>query len=512
MSGGATSETMAADDRASTGAGSIGRPGLVARVGLPQLLILALALRLCALAIATPAHPDEVFQYLETAHRLVFGQGVVTWEWRYGMRGWLLPLLVAGPMWLGGVLAPGSGLYLFLAKFVATLASLSVVWVAWRLGERLSRLHAQVAAFVAAIWFEFVYFAPHVMSETAGVLLILPAAWLLVDKARWSTPRLALASALLAAAVTIRFQYAPAVAALAVAACVFDLRRCWLPLLVGGAVGLLPSILADLAMGATPFAWVLENVRLNLIENRAANYSVSGPLGYLGEAWPRTALWAVPLIGLAAIGARRYPALAWMAVVNLVFHSLIAHKEYRFILLSVAATVLLAAIGTADWVAHVERKDGPKPARERLSFLLVVWVLASISCGLGGFRDQWMKFRPEMQLYTRLRGDPSLCGLAVYRHDWSVTGGYAHLHRVTPMFLFDDKDAGRPAANLASSAAAFNTVLAAPGLAGELPAGFASMACEGRGPRRMCLYRRAGSCDPAPSRFEINAVLRRIDQ
>jgi len=492
--------------------GGVSLSRLFVRVGLPHLLILALALRLCALAIATPAHPDEVFQYLETAHRLVFGQGVVTWEWRYGMRGWLLPLLVAGPMWLGGVLAPGSGLYLFLPKFVATLASLSVVWVAWRLGERLSRLHAQVAGFVAAIWFEFVYFAPHVMSETAGVLLILPAAWLLVDKARWSTPRLVLASALLAAAVTIRFQYAPAVAALAVAACLFDIRRCWLPLLVGGAVGLLPSILADLAMGATPFAWVLENVRLNLIENRAANYSVSGPLGYLGEAWPRTALWAVPLIGLAAIGARRYPALAWMAVVNLVFHSLIAHKEYRFILLSVAATVLLAAIGTADWVAHVERKDGPKPARERLSFLLVVWVLASITCSLGAFRSQWLMLRSEMQLYTRLRDDPALCGLAVYRHHWAITGGYAYLHRATPMLLFEDQDVGRPAANLAANTPAFNTIMADPAYAPQLPAGFGEIGCEGRESDRMCLYRRPGACMVSASPFDANNMLQRLDQ
>jgi len=511
MTFGDPSGAIEAHDRAAA-KGSVSLSRLFARVGLPHLLILALALRLCALAVATPAHPDEVFQYLETAHRLVFGQGVVTWEWRYGMRGWLLPLLVAGPMWLGGVLAPGSGLYLFLPKLVATLASLAVVWVAWRLGERLSRLHAQVAGFVAAIWFEFVYFAPHVLSETAGVLLILPAAGLLVDKTRWNTPRLVLAGALLSVAVSIRFQYAPAVAALALAACVFDIRRCWLPLLAGAVLGLLPSVLADLAMGATPFAWVLENVRLNLIEHRAESFSTSGPLGYLGEAWPRTALWAVPLIGLAAIGARRYPALAWMAVVNLVFHSLIAHKEYRFILLSVAATVLLAAIGTADWVAHVERKDGPKPARERLSFLLVVWVLASVSCSLGGFRSQWLMLRSEMHLYTRLRGDPALCGLAVYRHHWAITGGYAYLHRATPMLLFEDQDAGRPAANLAANRAAFNTIMADPAYAPQLPAGFGELDCEGRGSDRMCLYRRPGACTASASPFDANAMLRRLDQ
>jgi hypothetical protein len=511
MSGGDLSGTMAAGDRLERDAGGLALPGALARIGLPHLLLLALALRLAVLTIATPAHPDEVFQYLETAHRLVFGQGVVTWEWRAGMRGWLLPLLVSGPMWLGGLLAPHSGLYLFLPKLVATLASLVVVWVAWRLGERVSRLHAQVAGFAAAIWYDFVYFAPHVLSETVGDLLILPAAWLLIDKPRWTWPRLMLAGALLAAAVTIRFQYAPAVAALAVAACVRDLRRCWLPVLVGGLIGLLPSIVADLAMGATPFAWVLQNVQLNLIEHRAESFSTSGPLGYVGEVWPRMALLAVPLIVLAAVGARRYPAIAAMAVVNLIFHSLIAHKEYRFILLSVVAAVLLAAIGTVDWAHHDERTRGPKAGRERLRFLLVVWVLASLSCTVGAYRLQWMKFRPEMQLYTRLRNDPALCGVAIYRHDWSVTGGYAYLHRATPMFLFDDKD-GHVAAQLAASAPAFNTVLTAPGLAREIPAAFASIGCEDGAPERLCLYRRPGPCASGPNRFEINKVLRRIDQ
>ncbi len=512
MSGGNSSGTIAAGDRAEAALGSIRLPGLLARVGLPHLLLLALALRLAVLAIATPAHPDEVFQYLETAHRIVFGQGVVTWEWRAGMRGWLLPVLVSGPMWLGAALDPHGGLYLLLPKLVATVASLVVVAVAWRLGERLSRLHAQVAGFVAAIWYDFIYFAPHVVSETVGDLLILPAAWLLIDRARWTWPRLALAGALLTAAITVRFQYAPAVAALVVASCISDLRRCWQPILVGGVVGLLPSVLSDLAMGAVPFAWALENVQLNLIEHRAASFSASGPFGYVLEAWPRMALWIIPLTGLAAIGARRYPALAWMAAVNLIFHSLIAHKEYRFVLVSLVAGVLLAAIGTVEWAHYDERKGGLKAGRARLRFLLVVWVLASLSCTFGAYRLQWMKFRPEIQLYTRLRADPALCGMAIYRHDWSVTGGYAYLHRATPMLLFDDKDGGRSAEHVAASVPAFNTIMAAPAYAPELPAAFANVGCEGRGRWRMCLYRRSGACDPSPSAFEMNTVLKRLDE
>ena len=43
----------------------------------------ALALRI-GLAVGSPNifFPDEIFQTLEPAHRLVYGYGVISWEWR----------------------------------------------------------------------------------------------------------------------------------------------------------------------------------------------------------------------------------------------------------------------------------------------------------------------------------------------------------------------------------------------------------------------------------------------
>ncbi len=51
-------------------------------------------------------YPDEVMQSLEQAHRLVFGSGLVPWEFRDGARSWLLPGMLAVPMWLGDAVAP----------------------------------------------------------------------------------------------------------------------------------------------------------------------------------------------------------------------------------------------------------------------------------------------------------------------------------------------------------------------------------------------------------------------
>ena len=45
-------------------------------------------------------HADEVMQYLEPAHWLVFGNGVLHWEFFYGARSWLVPSAVAAVLFL----------------------------------------------------------------------------------------------------------------------------------------------------------------------------------------------------------------------------------------------------------------------------------------------------------------------------------------------------------------------------------------------------------------------------
>ena len=41
------------------------------------------------------SHPDEIYQTQEQAHRLVYGYGIVPWEFRDGVRSWILPGLLA---------------------------------------------------------------------------------------------------------------------------------------------------------------------------------------------------------------------------------------------------------------------------------------------------------------------------------------------------------------------------------------------------------------------------------
>lgn len=48
-----------------------------------------------AFLIQTFFVPDEFWQGPEVAHKIVFGYGYLTWEWKEGLRGWSFPLIFA---------------------------------------------------------------------------------------------------------------------------------------------------------------------------------------------------------------------------------------------------------------------------------------------------------------------------------------------------------------------------------------------------------------------------------
>ncbi|KZV18039.1 GPI mannosyltransferase 3-like [Dorcoceras hygrometricum] len=63
---------------------------------LNKIFTLCLVLRIInSLLVQTYFNPDEHWQSLEVAHRIAFGYGHLTWEWRKGLRSYLHPLLFA---------------------------------------------------------------------------------------------------------------------------------------------------------------------------------------------------------------------------------------------------------------------------------------------------------------------------------------------------------------------------------------------------------------------------------
>ncbi|WP_342249277.1 hypothetical protein [Sphingomonas sp. OTU376] len=442
---------------------------------------------------------DEIWQYLEPAWHLVAGPWVQTWDYRAGLRSWLIPELLSVPMELGHAVSPDTTLHLLLVRLTLAGLSLVIVGAAVALGLKLSRLHGIVAGFVAATWFELVFFAPRALSEPIGLALLMGAVWLLLARDRPRPRQFALAGLLMGLCFVARIQYAPALLTLAILTARKDWKSAWLPMIAGGCGALAVDALANLAMGAVPFRWMIEAARINIVEGRAKVYGVMPVTGYLQLIAWYWYLAMAPILLLAWVGAKRYPALLWIALVHLGFHSLIGHKEYRFVLASTALLVILAAIGSADLLRRVPRR--------RLALAtagtLLLWGGTSAALAMGHFRPNWTMEADLAAALERAGRPPATCGLALYRPRDTVAGAYALYRRDTPIYVI-----GTPA-EARRRADAFDVVVAPRTHVAELPRQYRLESCAAPGITDApgCVARRIGSCTPDPAATSLNAWL-----
>jgi phosphatidylinositol glycan class B len=471
------------------------------------ILAVALLLRVCFVPILGLRHPDELWQYLEPAHKIVFDRSVQTWEFRVGMRSWLLPAILAGPMWIGSTLAPGTLLYLYLPKVAAAALSLAIPIASWKLGARISHVHALIAAFVTAVWIEFVDFGSRTLSEPIATALVFPAAYLLT-KTSPSRQGLFLAGLLLGLAFATRYQFAPALAVLVLGAPWQRLRETLPLVLAGGLAALAIDASVNLAFGQVPLGWISANFHANLIENRSSFYGVMPAWGYaelLLRAW---LVYAIPILILAAIGARRFPVLFAVAIINLVAHSLIPHKEYRFIFLTSAILLFLAAIGTADVLARL------RPGRKKwVAIACAAWLLASLSLGAVRYsRGSWTAYGGTLAALHSAGNVPGACGLAVYQIPPSTPrASYTLYHRDTEIFAFEGASAAEA---LQAQQDHFNVLISTPSERPPLPA-YRLVTCHSadRTSPPLCVYARPGTCRASrDSRSEINNFLKQRGQ
>src|SRR5689334_24708516 len=99
------------------------------RLALACVVLAAAALRLIPiLFVPSLNYPDEIFQITEQAHRLVYGTGLVPWEFQLGIRSWILPGVVASLMEVARLVGDGPDYYLpLIAVFFVTLATVPII-------------------------------------------------------------------------------------------------------------------------------------------------------------------------------------------------------------------------------------------------------------------------------------------------------------------------------------------------------------------------------------------------
>jgi hypothetical protein len=413
---------------------------------LALLALVALTLRLLPVFVFPSInYPDEIFQTIEQAHRLVFGYGVVPWEFEYGSRSWMVPGALAGLIELSRPFGEGPQVYIpFVGAALAMLSTAAALCGAlW--GRRFFGLTGMaIAGLAPAVAIDAVYFGPRTLSEVvaAHVLVI----GLYAAEPGDATPgrlRLVLGGFLLGLAAMTRIQLAPAIVAIiAWPSGAAAYRRRLPPLIGGAAIAVLASGALDAVTWGAPFASTWRNFAVNVLDGAAAENGVAPWHGYgdfLLNAWGAGGLVAVLL--LALIGARRLPQPLVAVVVILVSHSLIGHKEYRFIYPAILLLSLSSGLGLAQLTAWaIEALDGRRPgsrwSRPACAAMALAFpVLVSLGEATSpAYRELWTRGDGVLRGADFVARSPSVCGVATFGLHWTQSAGYAHLHRRVPTY------------------------------------------------------------------------------
>ena len=418
-------------------------PGPIWRL-LPAILAVAFAVRAAvALSGDLTLHPDEIFQYLEPAHRLAFGNGVVYWEFFYGARSWLIPAFVATILKAFDAVGLGHPQwYVDGVKLAFCAASLSVPACMYLFARRhFNETAGRAALLMGALWWELAVLAHKPLAELASTAMIAGLLALCVRPSP-QRARVVWATALLAVlAAYVRYQYAPVAAALLGLAMLRLDRRGKAHLALASACLLaLVGALDGLSWGGGWMESVRNNIRLNL----HIGLDMAGTVGAAEQlSLGATLLLALPVasggLALCVIPAsakpRRYGLLLALIVLALAPHLLSPHKELRFIFVVVPLWLLVCA----DWAAA-----------HRLRLTLVGTVAAAFSLlGVlvvalgreGGWA--WVPERnPAFIAYRHLASAPGVKGVWHVGRQYGYTPGYYHLHRKVPFYAGEATPAG----------------------------------------------------------------------
>ena len=402
-------------------------------------------------------HPDEIMQYLEPAHRLVFGNGVTYWEYFYGARSWLVPGLVAAVLKVFDALGLGHpAWYVGGVKLVFCAVSLLVptgmyFFARWHLGEATAR----IALVMGAFWYELVGFAHKPMTEFVAAALLIPLLALTVRPAPDRPRVFATAAALAVLATAIRVQYAPL--SLPILGLVFWRTSKKLQLAATAAAVLLAvGVLDAMAWGGGLFHSYVTYTRLNL--------ALDGLVVGTSPAWEYLywlGLASAGLAGLCVLAAfrspRRHALLLLLIAVVLLVHSTQSHKIYRFVFAVVPLYLMLGA----DLLARLA-SPGTSGGRLRLPFrpaplaLASAFVVVSVAGILNALPNQATVYEsetgatgrvaflraqdPVFPVYRHLAESPGVSGVWQEDRAYYDTPGYYYLHRAIPLY---DANTGR---------------------------------------------------------------------
>ncbi|MFZ4811967.1 MAG: hypothetical protein ACOYL9_11535 [Ilumatobacteraceae bacterium] len=487
--------------------------------------------------------PDEIYQITEPAHRLVFGYGFRSWEFQDGLRSWFLPSVIGAVWATADRLGVGTGLGLMrVARLLVAFGGVGAVAAAMTWAHRTRGSLASLLAGLLLLVTPFTLLMNvHTFAETVAASLLVAAALAVPGgKAPEVKTTLVLLCGIAAGfAIPIRPQSALLVGGFIVIMLLERRRDCARVFAISVGAVILLSGVVDWVTWGVPFASFWRNVQFQLIEDGASKYFGDDPFSFffvhLGQTYGIFGL--LICIGLLAA--------LWIApkhVINvLVFvfvHSLISHKELRFIYPVIPYATAVSAVGLSFLASRIylavappqpvvpirkgKRKRGeaaaidPAPSPHRSSkiplgatalVLAAFGAVAIVHASSLTFRETgntvfweadasvWNNAAGWNHLLSSAGQRPDTCGVAIGvsgpGEGAVFTGGFGYLHLDVPVYTVDAASIEVAPPELR----AVNVILVGEDVVP--PPGYSLFATN----RKVAMLVRDGSCDPAPSEY-----------
>jgi len=391
-------------------------------------------------------HPDENFQIYEQAHRIVFGYGIIPWEFHYDLRSWLVPGFVAAmlyPFRLLGIDDPF--IYTKAIKIILSLISVLVVISAYRIGREKSGSEAGLwAAFLCAIWYEIVYFSIRPLSEVWAATFFITAVAVVSGRRDSATGSLA-AGVLMALCAAVRIHYLPVVITAALffwAGATRDDR-----IRFAGAfilVVIMVGVFDWLTLGGF-FRSYVNYFKFGSAYNIGEFPSGFTPFSYLIEVGRTSLLIAGVFLILGINYFRKTAVLIISALVVLISHGIVPMKEHlasiRFVYIAIPLIMAAGGIGIAEL-----RKGIIREGRRRILAITIPIIVALFSLsgalGLSQNRDKEYSCRffdrdPALAAYVFVHDEANLRAVFDATNFWFFSGGFYYLHREVPLYFID---------------------------------------------------------------------------
>jgi len=396
-------------------------------------------------------HPDELFQALEQAHRLVFGYGFIPWEFQHDARSYLLPVIISIILFPFKLLSlDNPAIYIPALKIIFSIISTLGIFLAFDIGRKLASVSAGLwAALFYALWYDIAYFSIKPLSEVWAALFFLAAIRFALSKP--DTRNIIATALFIVLTAAFRISYLPAAGLLGLYY-LYSNRLTLRPFI--SALLLFTGIIAIfewLTVGA-PFISYYNLYQADKSFFLSGNIGATFGLDYLlFIAYSSLFLmWIFIISGF--LDFKKSKLILLTILITLISHILLPVKgheiDYRHIYIVIPLGFILGALLVDNISSQLTASGILTPA------IILIFAVLSVAGATGNLPFQNKIYKGKildaysntifnsydiLKAYRFLYEDEALTGLYDKTNLWFKSGGYYYLHRDIPVYFYDKK-------------------------------------------------------------------------